>query len=115
MPCILWLESALPSANLLENITLIPCKVIEKGSVVATQAGTRSYEQTLIGFDISKADFTEIKKQIEDAVLFFEAISNSCFLIYFFLTSCFLLFGSFFKSDILLLFIDTVFLLSLYL
>ena len=73
MPCILWLESALPSANLLENITLIPCKVIEKGSVVATQAGTRSYEQTLIGFDVSKADFTEIKKQIEDAVLFFEA------------------------------------------
>ena len=73
MPCILWLESALPSANLLENITLTPCKVIEKGSVVATQAGTRSYEQTLIGFDISKADFTEIKKQIEDAVLFFEA------------------------------------------
>jgi len=72
MPCILWLESALPSANLLENITLTPCKVIEKGSVVATQAGTRSYEQTLIGFDVSKADFTEIKKQIEDAVLFFE-------------------------------------------
>jgi len=72
MPCILWLESALPSANLLENIKLTPCKVIEKGSVVATQAGTRSYEQTLIGFDVSKADFTEIKKQIEDAVLFFE-------------------------------------------
>ena len=30
-------------------------------------------EQTLIGFDVSKADFTEIKKQSEDAVLFFEA------------------------------------------
>lgn len=72
MPCILWIESSLPSAVLLESTALKPCKVIEKGSIVDTQAGTRSYEQTLIGFDVSSADFTEIKQQIDDALSFFE-------------------------------------------
>ena len=72
MPCILWIESTLPSTVLLESTDLKPCKVIEKGSVVDTQAGTRSYEQTLIGLDVSMADFTEIKQQIDDALSFFE-------------------------------------------
>ncbi|MDE3255943.1 MAG: hypothetical protein KGN97_08215 [Bacteroidota bacterium] len=72
MPCILWIESPLSSAELLERTALKPCKVIEKGSIVDTQAGTRSYERTLIGLDVSLADFTEIKQQIDDALSFFE-------------------------------------------
>ena len=71
MPTILWVETPAAAPQFLDSFALQPCKVIDKGSQVETANGIRTYDKTLIGFEVSKADFTEIEKQITEAISFF--------------------------------------------
>ncbi len=67
MPCVLWVSCDQPSSDLVALLELQPYKIIERGSVVETAQGTKKYEQTLCGFDVSRQDFTDLKPQLEEA------------------------------------------------
>ena len=72
MPCVLWISCECSSQELVKLLELEPYKTIEKGSVVETREGQKLYEQPLCGFDVSKADFTDLKLQTEEAIRWLE-------------------------------------------
>jgi hypothetical protein len=72
MPCVLWMTCDCSSEELIEATGLQPYKIIEKGSDVETKAGTKHYEQTVCGFDVSAKDFTDFKGQVSDATEYLE-------------------------------------------
>jgi hypothetical protein len=66
MPCVLWISSECNSDELIKTIELQPYKVIEKGAVVDTKEGEKTFDHTLCGFDVSTGDFTDFKTLVKE-------------------------------------------------
>lgn len=67
MPCVLWISCDCNSQELTDTINLQPYKTIERGAIVETKEGSKKFEQTLCGYDVSKGDFTDFKTLVQDA------------------------------------------------